>query len=108
MEIKNFWGEEMKPLSQEKLSLREWIIAYCEESNSRRIPKEVVLQILDNKLAWAKSWREMDNGFVCDDCKTQGKTVYGGQYRKINAVIFHGLLCKDCLLSRAFGEVTKR
>ena len=86
-----------KPLSQ--VSLREWIKAYCEESDSRRIPKEVVLQILDNKLAWAKSWRVLLFSSTCSDCNEHAIVYIKDKEMSI--------LCKDCLLSRAFGEVTK-
>jgi len=87
-----------KPLSQ--VSLREWIKAYCEESDSRRIPKEVVLQILDNKLAWAKRWLNSVYGGPCSDC--------GKCYPLFNELAGKPpFLCKDCLLSRAFGEVTR-
>ena len=57
-------------------------------------------KLVEHQLAWAKSWHfsVMADCFYCEKrvpCYTDSPTTSVP------------LICKDCLLSRAFGEVTK-
>ena len=55
---------------------------------------------LQERLAWAKNWRNSDYGGPCSDC--------GKCYPLFNELAGKApFLCKDCLLSRAFGVIEK-
>jgi hypothetical protein len=81
--------EHMKPLSKEHVSL--WLTPQTKK-------------LIASALAWAKSWTTLytrGDLAMCDDCKTGYFMLFKSpQYPT-------ALLCKDCLLSRAFGEVVK-
>jgi len=79
-------------------ALKESILKWCVRNNARRISKEIVLQMLDRQLKWAKSWTHQGGG-ICNKCH-QMQALYINPENRMQA------LCMYCLLSRAFGAIT--
>ena len=86
----------MKPLSQKDVISVVIDADSIDDNNPMKIRNAIRTERINDALAWAKSWQTYGLGH-CQDCGFI-KSLY-----TINAE--H--CCKDCLLNRAFGEVTR-
>jgi len=75
----------MKPLSQENPAADNLITLKIK---------------IRERLLWAKSWRVLLFSSTCSDCNEHAIVYIKDKEMSI--------LCKDCLLSRTFGEVTEK
>ena len=93
----------MKPLSQKNIKpLDQDNAAPCHECGS--VQCAFCSLRINNALLWAKSWRYSDNlDYRCEICKVENQPFFLNPKEERNIVG----ICKDCLLSRAFSEVTK-
>jgi len=88
----------MKPLSQKNIKpLDQDNAAPCHECGS--VQCAFCSLRINNALLWAKSWRVLLFSSTCSNCN-QHAIVYIKDKEM-------SILCKDCMLSRAFGEVTR-
>jgi len=83
-----------KPLSKDDVM----IYLDCPNDEVYVEVKAVRISSLVSSLAWAKSWREDGGiGTTCQRCGLDKMTFKKGKEA----------LCKDCLLTRAFGQATE-
>jgi len=88
----------MKPLSQKDVISVVIDADSIDDNNPMKIRNAIRTERILDALAWAKSWTDVAVKATCTKCKqVKGLFVAKGELP----------ICKDCLLSRAFGEVTK-
>lgn len=88
----------MKPLSKDDGIY--WMIPQSNGTLKKDSLRWIEALAFRSALAWAKSWRYYAAG-VCEDCNKIAPLFY-------EFPIKIKLVCKDCLLSRAFGEAMRK